>query len=237
MKILFDGKIRTNASAVTMTNPDDNYPASNLLDIVLAVRAQAVGANTVITITLDDDYDVSSFFYALHNLNTFSVEFKNSVGGSLGTVNVTNITSTGAEYFTTKSAVRSVELTLAAAAGNVYLGGFEVGEPLRIRNMFNEWPLGLNDRSRFRKSDGGYVTCDNITPLKIREFEFRELLKAEVEEELEQYIISGKKPVFIDPTEDNHDYMLPMYCTIQEPPNSMKSGRRFSNRLIIEEAR
>lgn len=236
MRILFDGKVKL-AETITATNSSINYPATNIGHPWLARRFQSTSTSSVITITLDDEYDIDCFFYGLHNLTALTAVFKNLGGSTIGTIVVSDINDIGREYFTAIPDVKSIELTISVSSGNAYIGGFEVGEYYQMPDIINNFPLGLRDPSLRRKSRGGQITGDKIRPLRNYNFKFREILKDQVDEMLENYITAGKEPIFMDITEGDRDYLPPIYCEILEPFEPLKSNRRFTDSLKIEEAR
>jgi hypothetical protein len=203
----------------------------------LEKRFQSLASSSVITITLDDSYDIDCFFYGLHNLNALTAVLKNSGGSTLQTIVVSTINDIGVEYFTKVSAVKTIELTISTASGNVYLGGFEAGEYYELNDFLNSYPVDFVDNSISRQSRGGQITNDNITPLWSYNFQFRELLKDDIDDNFNNYLISGKDPVYIDITPGDRNYFAPVYGQITVPPGPRKSDRRWSDTMKIIEAK
>lgn len=236
MKALFDAKVKL-ADTITATNQSVNYLPSNIKHKWIAKRFQSLASSSVITITLDDSYPIDCFFYGLHNLNALTAVLKNSGGSTLQTIVVSTLNDIGVEYFTEVAGVKTIELTVASASSNAYLGGCDAGVCFEFEDFLNSYPINLVDNSLSRQSKGGQITNDNITPLFAYAFQFRELLKDNVDDMIEQYIIAGKTPIFIDPTPGDRTKFAPIYGQISKPPKPQKANRRWTDTIEIRQAR
>lgn len=226
-----------NAETIRSTLPSSLAPPENLKYKIIARKYKGISDYDTIVIPWSEDQSINCFFYSMNNFDTFQVVLKDSGGSTLSTINVSNIEYTGVEYFTTVTGVRSMELNITTLESNIYLGIFRAGMYYETSDFISSYKLPLKDNSLLRKTSYGYSFNNKITPLKIREFTFREIRKTEADEILEQYIYSGKDPIFIDPTHDNHEFLEIIYGNLQEPPSPAKTDRRYPYKLRIEEAR
>jgi len=236
MRMLIEDIITT-ADSISSAIPSALYPASNLLHPIVARRYQGYGNADIITIDFSSDQEINCIFFSLNNFSSFSAVLKDSGGGTLGTINITSFPQTGRAYFSTVSGVRQIVLNVATASTKVYLGCFRAGLYYETRNFLNAYALGLKNNSLHRKTKLGYSTDTHFTPLKSYRLNFREAQKDEADEINRLYTLNGSKPIFIDLTHGNSDYISPLYATIEKAPDPTKADRRYSYKLDIEEAR
>jgi hypothetical protein len=249
MKILFDNL----AELATISAPGEsgNYPASNLANIFLRKRYQALTGSDTITFTFTSDQVIDSFFYGYNNkrlgdaaVYAMTTTFRDSLGASLGVQTIAACANFGAIYFTTISAVRTVEVAISwAGAGAAYLGGIGFGQAYTMpeTNLLADWGDAVEDNSTVDTTEAGAVIRDYAEPLTLRPVNF-----AYVERDdylvIKNYLATtGKgKPLWVDPFDEDHTFMLPLYAQIVDGmQNATKDPERqyWSFSLVLKEAR
>lgn len=234
MKILFKNEFEYNSSIVA-TNESLNYPVYQLAHPFLHLRFQSSSTTSLITVNFDDDKCFSCFFLAYHTATSMSVEFKNSLGTVLKTLNITTSANTQpeAEYFDILTTVRSVEITINGSTG-VFLGGIGGGCCYTMPNYLSVYTRPLTDNSISSESLNGQSLVSKIKPFRGFSFTISGLTKTILDEIIDKFVTVGTgKPLYID-LEANED---PIYAKITTTLDS--SQRKISNSipLDIREAR
>jgi len=236
MKILFDNEILD--STITSTNDNANYPASNLIDLFLWTRYQAIGQTDTITIQLDVDIDASCFFYSYNNLTQMVIRFYDLYDNLLHTETISEVYDEDAIYFTLVEDINYIQIDVTTDQINAYLGGAAFGIAEDFGDVFSVWDDEPQDNSIVTDSDSGQSTQNYNKPLMAYNFSFYDLTNNEklyFQELYKETGIGGH--VWADPFEDNHDYMVPMYATLRSTIAPVKNGRRFNISLRLREAR
>ena len=235
MRILFDNLFRN--SSFSSTNGSLNYPASNLAHPFLRRRFQSISTSSVITASFTTDQTFDSFYYGFFNLTSLSVEFKNSIGTVLRTINITSPEDIGAEHFSQTGSVRSVDITVSGPSG-FYLGGIGGGLSYQMIEPVAAYDPSFDDNSSFAESPQGQTLQNFITPLRELEFSFRDVTGTIYQEVSERYKSVGVGlPLWIDLFEDNRDKEPPLYGKIISSPSFPYADLRHAFTLSFREAR
>ena len=233
MKILFNNVFED--ASFLATNESLNYPVPNLAHPFLRKRFQSSSTSSLVTASFDSDQSMSCFFYGWHNLTSMDVVFKNSGGGTLHTINITDPEDIGVEMFTQIDTVRSVELTITGASG-VYLGGIGSGLCYCMPDPLAVYDAGNQDNSDFIESPHGQTLQTYIEPLRSLGFGFRELIiKKEIDDKYKS--VGVGKPLFFDLFEEDRTKEAPIYGKITKSFAFKYSPRRYNFALEIREAR
>lgn len=235
MRILFDPIVRNYSGTISATNASINYSANNIKHPFLRKRIQASTTSQVITIPFTVDQSADCLFYGIHNLSSLVAVFKNSGGGTVGTVTISSpdTENVNVEYFTQIDNIRSIEVTITTASSYAKLGGFECGVYYQMPYAYTSYPSETIDNSRASKSGGGQVTVDDIT--KLRGFGFKLLeVSYTIEQEIKtNYYLNGKRPCYIDLFETDG---VAIYATIEKPISSQRNENTYAIDLEIQEA-
>jgi hypothetical protein len=235
MRILVNNLINDKAS-YSATNSNDNYGPESIAHPILTRIFQATANSSVITITLDDVYDINCFFIAYHNLNGISVVFKNAAGGTVDTQTPLYNFDVGSYYFDKISGIKTIVMTINTAETYVRLGGFGCGVYYQLPNGLNQHIRAVENLGSIEYTQSGQSLYQNGANLRAYEMNIPEI-KPEFEREIQQQFMFLKRPIFIDSTEDNRDAIAPGYFNVLSIPGMQKNNRRFSTSLIYQESR
>lgn len=228
MRILFN-ELFENAT-VLATNESLNYPVTNITHPFLQKRFQSTTTSSVITATWTTDQCMSCFFYGFHYLTSLTVVYKNSAGGTLLTLNITDPQDIGVEYFTELTTVRSVVITM----NGTYIGKIGGGCCYTMPDVSAAYESGNNDNSSSSSSPHGQRLVNNIPKLRQLSYSFRELTQ-ELKNEIDA--LYTPKSIFFDLYEGNRDKEPPIYGYFTEPFNFPYEPRKYSLSIQIGESK
>jgi len=79
---------------------------------------------------------------------------------------------------------------------------------------------------------------DYVEPLRLHSWTFPEVTRDDINDWAEYFKDLGiGKPIYIDPFEDDHTFLKPLYAALTEPFAAKKVGRRYTFDLTVKEAR
>ena len=237
MKILFDNLVI--GSTLTSTNASNNYPPANLQDTSLIRRLQSSLDWDSVTIQLDETGSISDVFWGYTSAAQIVLRFYDYEGVLLYTHTITNPDSwIGHEAFPVVSGVDYVELYFDGDL-DVYLGGLGLGVAVTMPDPLASWRETPEDNSVVSESPHGQTNQDYIRPLRQLPFEFPAVMTREQTDTIEELVNGVGKgfPLWVDPFEDNHDFMKPIYAKITEAVPVTKDGRTYGFALSLKEAR
>lgn len=235
MKILFDNKII--GSTITSTNENASYPAQNLCHIFDRVKYKATNINDVITVVFDENITADSFWFSYSNATAMEIKVYNNTSTLLETITADCTDSTGAEYFTSHSDVRTLVITASCAAtADLQIGSFGCGVAETMPNPNALFATALESGSSASASAEGQVAYQYIEPRKSYAFIFDGVSRSEYHDIVQKFIDVDGGHIWADITESAHDVYQPLYCI----SSSIKSPSRddaVSFQLSITEAR
>lgn len=237
MKILFDNLLI--GATFASVNASNNYPPANLYDTSLIKRSQSSLDWDTITITLEDSSTISDVFWGYTNATLIRLRFYDYEGVLLYEHIVTAPDEwIGHETFAAVPGVDYVELYYEGDLG-VYLGGLGLGVAVKMPDPLATWAETSEDNSVVSSSLHGQTNQDYISPLRQYPFEFPPIMTRDEMNVIQELVNGVGKgfPLWLDPFEDNHDFMLPLYATIVEAMPVEKDGRRYGFALTLKEAR
>lgn len=236
MRILFDNLIDN--ATITSLHASLNYPVENLQDNVLRRRYQCSEDEDTITIIFEQTNNlITDFFYSFTNAEYLQLRLYQTYGILVYTLTINNPQSDTQSYNFTGVDAAYAELDIRGDEG-VYLGGLALGEAIQFPDPKNKWNEPLADNSLFSESLGGQTNHEYIEPLREYPFDFE---NTPVEDK-NYYIglikdLGIGKPVYIDPFERNHNFMMPIYAKFTRQPGPSKNGRVYDWNINIKEAR
>jgi hypothetical protein len=236
MKILFDNYIAD--STLTALHASLNYPVTNLQDSVLRKRYQCTQDSDTITITFSEPMNVDSFFYAYTNATYLQLRLYRDYETLLFTLTIDDpVEECGAHFFSLVEDVEYAELDIRGSEG-VYLGAPGIGDAIDFPDPENTWKDTIQDNSSSSENVYGSTWTDYIEPLRIHNWICREITIEDALYYISLYKLTGiGKPLFIDPFENNHDFMEPLYAKFTNPIDKQKNGRRWQLNIDIKECR
>ena len=236
MKILFDNYIAD--STLSALYASLNYPVTNLQDNVLRNRYQCTFNSDTITITFSDSMDVDCFFYAYTNATYLQLRLYRDYETLLFTLTINNpVDECGAHFFSLVQDVTYAELDIEGPE-NVYLGCIGIGDAEDFPDPEYSWKDTLQDNSASSENVYGSTWTDYVEPLRIHNWIIRNVETEDANYYIGLYKLTGiGKPLFIDPFENNHDFMEPLYAKFTVPINKQKNGRRWQLNIDIKECR
>lgn len=264
MNVLFDNKILN--ATISAENANDSYPVSNLQSDYLKQRFQSTETSDKITITFNEPIDISCLFWGWTNMTSMTVTFYDDIGEQIDKIyfsggNVGHYYGYDSSYYgyddyyygyydRTSELVYNVvswyfptisvsSMTVELEGDDtVFLGGIAAGEAYEMKNPEEEWDEGWKDLSIVTESDSGQVTQLYNEPLRVYNWTIPGLNRREMNEVLELYRLHGKGAhVWVDPFQKNHEFLTPLYATIDEPVKASKSGYNYSYNFDIRESK
>lgn len=235
MRVVFDNIVLD--STLSSLNASLNYPVENLQDSILKKRYQSTLATDTITIDFSETLSVSSFFYAYTNATSLVLRLYVGSDSLVLTLNITDPENyIDAHHFTAVSADYA-EIDIVGPA-DVYLGGIALDDSVEFPDPINAWQENYQDNSSVSENDDGNTLQDYIKPLKVNSWIFRNVTRYNTNFYKDLYELTGiGKIIWVDPFEDNHDFLEPLYCKMTAPLQPKKNGRRYNFELSIKEAR
>jgi hypothetical protein len=264
MRILFDNAARR--STITSTNELANYPPENLVSQFLEERWQEQfnsPPSAIITIAFDDPEDLDSLFFGYSNIdgiyavtNTgaradlaisddnegtsdFLDDIVTSSGDEIAITDELYYENAGAIYWSAlQTGVTSVVIYVFGVANPLYLGGIGIGPSYKMPNPVGVITEGFLDQSPAAGSVFGQSLQTRIQALREESYNFTGIKRPVVKEIWAGYLsvgVGGK--VWLDVTENNHNFKEPMYCQITAVPATSKDGVYYSFSMSFLEAR
>lgn len=262
MKILFDNVLID--ATITADNASANYPVSNLVHPFLHKRYQKVNTTyDTITITLSAATTMNCFFVSYSNANKIVVRFYNASSTLLRTETFSGVNN---ERYTTGGDLRVLtdgDIRIAQEAygedsdavhfdsidvktieidvygdSSAYVGGIAAGEAEDFGDPMSPWEEPYIDNSIVADSLYGQTLQQQIEPLRAYTWMIRDLTRSETNDIRDIYYQYGYGArLWIDPFEDDHDFMRPFYGRLNAAPRITKNGRRYDVELQFREAR
>jgi len=141
-------------------------------------------------------------------------------------------------YLSQTLSVKKIVITLETESTNVFMGGIACGVIENFSLPLSTWIDDFDDKSLVSESEAGQVLQQYLPPFRKYKFNFPVNSRADVIEVMNKYRAIGVGyHLWVDPFEDNHDFMVPIYCTLTAPIKSKKDGTNYSYDLNIREAR
>lgn len=235
MRLLFENIIDN--ATITSLNGSLNYPPENLQDTVLKKRFQSSIDNDVLTINFAATSSVNSFYYGFTNAAFMRIRFYLGSDSLVKTVTVLNPTTAEDAYHFSEITADFAEIYIEGPEG-VYLGGAGCGMSIIFPDPENRWNEPLEDNSIVSESLSGETENDYVESLRIYSWIFKDNTRESTNYYRGLYKDLGiGKPIWIDPFENDHDYIGPIYAKLTKNFNATKDGRRFNFYLDIKQAR
>lgn len=220
MRVMYDNKL---VGATITGGASANFGLGNLLVPSLSIPFVGIDKTTELTVTFDVDTPVTCIAFAGHNLETFRYRLLDALDVILEDVLVVSLDKAEVIYPTVHSA-KKVILNLSAYSGSIaQCGNLMVGTYLQMpypMPYYMETMVMTNVRSetafgQVYGSDGVFVQtyAPNFENVKLDKFNEVVLMCAQ---------IRNFYPVYVDMTELNHLYKVPLYATM--------SGSDFTNK-------
>jgi hypothetical protein len=259
MKLLLDNILST--ATLTSLHEDPNNPLENLYHVFLRNRYQSTATSDTITITFASPTSINSIYYGYTNASTISFQFLDAsgnemlefgesvgllteaggrllteLGGGIAAYSNSDIALEIESFHFDAISVSSIKIALSGSA-NVYLGGVGVGTTYAPPYPSDNWTEPLDDRSIVSESQAGQILQEYVQPLRIYNFTFEALTRAELNTLRQTYIDLGRgKPLWIEIVPDHTD-VAPLYGYIQETPDTTHARFLLSLTFKFKEAR
>jgi len=235
MRILFTDEVLE--ATITAGDENPNYPASNIGHRFVRLRYQANGTSDTITITLAAAKSINCIFYGFHNLSSLEFRLYDAGDTLLKTVTVSSPETYGSEYFTAVDSVAYLELDVVSA-DVAYLGKVSCGGYYQAKDPGADWDEPVTDNSVVTESPSGQTLSTLVEPLEGFSCTVHDLSRAQWLELWELYKAVGVgATMWLDAFENDHDFKLPLYCKMDQPPDRSKSDKNFDVALSWREAR
>jgi hypothetical protein len=265
MNVLFDNKILN--ATLSASNENANFPIDNLKSDFLRERFQSTDASDTITVTFDNVTSLDCLFWGYTNMTSMTVVLKDDLGNTIDTIYFSGgdvahyygydsgyygytdyyygyfdrlagetVYDPVSWYFPTIE-VKSIEIAIEAV-DNVYLGGLATGKVASIKEPLNDWDEDFEDLSIITESEAGQVQQLYNRPLRVYNWTIVNNTREEMNEILDLYKEYGiGHHIWVDPFEDNHEFMTPLYAVLTNSIAASKDGYLYSFNFDIKEAR
>lgn len=141
-------------------------------------------------------------------------------------------------HFVEPVTFRRVEFELTSVTDPIVMGAIGLGMAETMPNPNERWPESWDDRSKLSYSEAGQSQAQYVEPMRIYEFDFDGIDRARMNELRELYAQYGRGAIiWFDPTEDNHEFITPMYAVLDNWGDNKKNGKSYGYSLRIKEAR
>lgn len=266
MKILFEDVAKNNYSSISSTYESANYPATNITNDFAKLRYQMTapsGDYDTITIQLDDYYKINSMYLNYSNANTFVIRFY----ADTTLLNTETIYSPSYDFLATSSddyivtsnddyliiryelgedclsahftevIANKIEIDVYGSEGT-YLGKFACGNSVEFPDPVHSWTEGSQDSSSYIESPDGQTKSRYYKPLKEYSLTFANMTRQKASDLRDYFINNGTgKLLFIDITEDNSDFLAPIYGKITQVSGLKKNYKWYNVTWTFREAR
>lgn len=236
MKLLFDGLI--GSSTLSSQYPSNSYPLSNLQDSFLTRRYQSSRDIDVVMMLFAAPSDVDCFFWGYTNAIQIVFSLYDYENALLYSQTIDNpYSGVDSIYFDTVEDASYALISLSYDSIGVFIGGCDCGPVYEFPDPLENFENGFSDATIWNKSPNGQTSFDRAEPLRAHTFEFKGIDLSWMQEIENKYINYGiGRPLFIDPFNQNHDFMMPIWATIQRPLGNKKNGVNRETILEIEES-
>lgn len=141
-------------------------------------------------------------------------------------------------YMTQTYDVAKITIDIVSEDSYVYLGGFATGKCIDMGNPSDGWTDDFDDKSIVSESDAGQVLQDYVTPLRVYKFTLDGKSRKEAKEAELLYRTYGVGVhLWCDLFPENHEFMIPIYCTLTDSMTPKKDGNNWKYDIEIKEAR
>lgn len=237
MKLLFDGLLEN--STLSSQYPSSSYPLANLQDSFLTRRYQSSRDADVIQMIFEAQSDVDCFFWGYTNATQIVFELYDYDNVKLYEQTIDNPESgVDSIYFDTVEDASYALITIYYDSIGVYIGRCDCGPVSTFPDPLEDFNNNYSDATVSNKSPNGQTSFDRAEPLRTHNFEFKGIDPEWMQEIETEYVDFGiGRPLFIDPFDRNHAFMMPLFGTIQRPIGSDKNGVNREFILEVEESR
>jgi hypothetical protein len=234
MKLLLNNIILD--ATITSLNGSLNYPPENIQDSVLAKRFQSSIDQDVLTCDFESQSSVNCFYYSFTNASTIQVRFFIGSDTLVYAFTISSPEDTGAYHFNTIVA-DFMEIVIIGGLG-VYIGGCATGLDVSFPNPVSPWNENVEDNSIVSENRAGETQTESIESLDVYSWIFRENSREEVNyyKNLLETVGLGTL-IWVDPFEQDHDFISPLYAKLTNPVKISKDGRNYRFNLDIKQAR
>lgn len=240
MRVSYNNLLKT--ATLAATNENVNRPITNIIHNFLTLAFYATGQNSVITITLDDTYDINHLAFDYHNINTMTARFYDNLAVLIDTQVIDVNEDCNFHYFDTIENVLTITLTVDTLAALLYIGGVSAGEYFELPEFTqaHTGEMKIND-STF-KSPGGQKSGNRRYCPLTKGLNFSSISNDD-KNNIITYLryVQNSIPHFIDLYPDAHEYVSPFYGSVEMSASSIPKRRistwEWDVNLVVEECR
>lgn len=226
-------------STITSLNESQNYPASNLQDQFLHQRYQSALDTDLVTLVFEEGENISCLFYAFTNASELIFRFYLDYETLVYTITVDDPLSIDALYFDMLYDITYMTIEITGDGIGVFLGGVATGlEYSDWPDPKGDWTEPDVDNSTPASSPDGQSLQNYVRPLTGYIFTFIDNTRELMSDLKAIYRNIGiGLPLWIDPFQDNHNFLPPMYGKFMRFAMLPKIGRRYDFEIELLEAR
>jgi hypothetical protein len=246
MRILYDNTL-LDALSIAPSSQDSNFNVGNMLTPSLGIAYRSADISSPhVTIIFSEAKSFNCIALAGHNLTSIRVRLyadsEDTIGEELADETFTNPLSTDIMYMDTVEGVKKVLLSMVTSETYVEIGYMSMGLYFQMPRPNAFYDESMEITNNFEHTQFGQVYGTDGVLLQTYSPEFvnvTQIQMATVKAMIN--MVRNYKPVFVDMTEDAHDYKEPLYAVLDMMSASMSRYTRGVQRgtfaLKIREAR
>lgn len=242
MRILWYNKLQDATITVSSesTEMSANFPKENMLVQALSIPFKSIQPSIEVTITFDSATVINAIAFAGHNLSTFRYRTYDESDALIVDNLITSLLSTEMLYSST-ALVKKIILNMNASE-YVQVGYLSIGEYYQMPSPLAYYEEAIDITNERNDNIFGQVYGSNGVMLQTYAPDFAYVSKEKLDEIVE--IVNSARnfnSLFVDMTEDAHDFKLPLYATLNFASFSNSRYSRgiktYGFKLNIQEAR
>ena len=233
MRLLYSNTLEL-ATTITPSSQDSHFNVGNLLVPSLSIpyRSVVTSPNIVIDFATSKTFDCIGL--AGHNLETLRCRLLDGSDAVLLDTTFTELLSTDILYLGSVAGVRKVWLNFTTSATYVEIGYLSMGEYYQMPRPTLLYDESLEITNEVEQTKFGQVYGTDGVVLQTYSPEFVNITMVQMA--VIRSIINtvrNYKPLFVDMTEDAHDFKPPLYATLNMNIASMSRYARGVQRGVV----
>lgn len=215
MRLLWYNKLQDAVITVSSESTDisANFPKENLLVYALSIPFKSIQPSVQMTVTFNAVETINCLAFAGHNMNTFRYRTYDESDVLIVDVLINELLATEMLYVGSAS-IKKIVINMTAD-DYIQIGYLSIGEYYQMPNplAYYEEAIIITNRvdtnlfGQVYGSDGVFLQTYSPDFVRVSNDRFKEI-RAIVDE------VRNYKSIFVDMTEDNHDYKKPLYATL-----------------------
>jgi len=232
MNILYVNVLET-ATTIAPSSQNSHFNVGNMLVSSLRIPYRSVVTNPNIVIDFATAKTFDCIGLAGHNLATLRCRLLDASDAVLHDETFTDLLSTDILYLTSTSGVYKVWLNMTTLADYVEIGYMSMGEFYHMPRPTFEYDESLEITNEVEQTKFGQSYGTDGVVLQTYSPDFTNITRIQLAE-IQTIVrtVRNYKPIFVDMTEDAHDFKPPLYATLNMTTASMSSYSHGVQRCV-----